>query len=204
MVLRPKDLPDDRESPQLSNPVGVEAGVSTIALGRQILRSTAAAGSEPLMANGAVSGAPSPDTQLMLQVKAGSDSAFNLLVEKFRRPMVGFMYRMARNQAVAEELAQEVFLRVYRSRQTYAAEAKFTTWLYRIATNLALNHLRDTRQERAEASVSLDEPDQETGRTPDVADPGLSAEQQLLRRERLTAIRHHVEALPERQRAAVI
>jgi RNA polymerase sigma-70 factor (ECF subfamily) len=140
----------------------------------------------------------------MLRVQAGDDSAFNHLVAKFRRPMVSFMFRMARNQAVAEELAQEVFLRVYRSRSSYAAEAKFTTWLYRIATNLALNHLRDTRQERVEAGVSLDEPDPESGRLPDVADGGMSAEQEMLRSERARAIRQQVDALPDRQRLAVL
>jgi RNA polymerase sigma-70 factor (ECF subfamily) len=88
---------------------------------------------------------------------------------------------MVRNQAIAEELAQEVFLRVYRSRESYRAEAKFTTWLYRIATNLAVNHARDTRHERAAQTVYLDAPDEETGTTPDVADDELSAEQSLLR-----------------------
>jgi len=117
---------------------------------------------------------------------------------------VSFMYRMARNTAAAEDLAQEVFLRVYRSRQTYEASAKFTTWLYRIATNLAVNHARDTRHERPEVTVSLDEPDEETGTTVDVADDTMSAEEALVRRERLAAIRGKVEALPERQRLAVI
>ncbi|HZD33390.1 MAG TPA: sigma-70 family RNA polymerase sigma factor [Candidatus Angelobacter sp.] len=144
------------------------------------------------------------DAEVMLRVAAGDDHAFDYLVDKFRRPMNSFMYRMTRNQAVAEELAQEVFLRVYRSRQTYAASAKFTTWLYRIATNLAVNHARDTKYERPENQVSIDEPDTETGLTVDVADRGLNAEQLILRRERLAAIRKHVEALPERQRAAVI
>ena len=109
--------------------------------------------------------------------------------------MVSFMYRMTHNQAVAEELAQEVFLRVYRSRQSYAASAKFTTWLYRIATNLAVNHARDTKHERPENTVNIDEPDTETGMTVDVADSGLNAEQTILRRERLAAIRRQVEAL---------
>ncbi len=59
---------------------------------------------------------------------------------------------MVRNQAIAEELAQEVFLRVYRSRQSYRAEAKFTTWLYRIATNLAVNHARDTKPRTGRAN----------------------------------------------------
>jgi RNA polymerase sigma-70 factor (ECF subfamily) len=137
-------------------------------------------------------------------VKAGDDSAFDFLVQKFRRQLIGFMYRMTHNQPIAEELAQEVFLRVYRSRESYSAEAKFTTWMYRIATNLALNHLRDTKTERTEVSVSLDEPDETTGRTPDVPGRGLTAEEDLLRRERLAAIRKQVEALPERQRMAVL
>jgi RNA polymerase sigma-70 factor (ECF subfamily) len=114
------------------------------------------------------------------------------------------MYRMAHNQAVAEELAQEVFLRVYRSRETYNAEAKFSTWLYRIATNLAVNHARDTRQERPETSVSLDETDEESGLSMDVADASPNVEQNILRRERLAAIRRHVDVLPERQRLAVV
>jgi RNA polymerase sigma-70 factor, ECF subfamily len=114
------------------------------------------------------------------------------------------MFRMARNQAVAEELAQEVFLRVYRSRQTYRAEAKFSTWLYRIATNLGVNHARDTKYERTAQNVYLDQPDPETGTSPDVADSSLSAEQELLREERMGAIRKHVMALPERQRTAVL
>jgi RNA polymerase sigma-70 factor, ECF subfamily len=125
-------------------------------------------------------------------------------VQKYRRPLVSFMYRMARNTAAAEDLAQEVFLRVYRSRQTYEASAKFTTWLYRIATNLAVNHARDTRHERPEVTVSLDEPDEETGTTLDVADSKITAEEALLRRERMLAIRSKVEALPERQKLAVI
>jgi RNA polymerase sigma-70 factor (ECF subfamily) len=118
--------------------------------------------------------------------------------------MVSFMYRMAHNAAAAEDLAQEVFLRVYRSRQSYEATAKFTTWLYRIATNLAVNHARDTRRERPENMVSLDEPDEESGRTLDVADGSLSAEEMLVRRERMAAIRQRVQGLPERQRVAVV
>jgi RNA polymerase sigma-70 factor, ECF subfamily len=144
------------------------------------------------------------DVDVMLRVKTGDESAFAYLVQKYRRPMVGFMYRMCHNPSTAEELAQEVFLRVYRSRTSYEPSAKFTTWLYRIATNLAVNHARDTRHERPENTVRLDEPDQETGTTPDLADESLSAEEQILKRERLAAIRSKVNALPERQRVAVI
>src|SRR5437763_5638791 len=118
--------------------------------------------------------------------------------------MVGFLCRMVRNSAAAEDLAQDIVLRVYRSRKSYAADAKFTTWLYRIATNLAVNHARDTRHERPETMVSLDEPDEETGTSMDVADSSLTVEEKLVRRERLMAIRKTVQKLPERQRIAVL
>jgi RNA polymerase sigma-70 factor (ECF subfamily) len=144
------------------------------------------------------------DAEVMLRVKAGDQPAFDYLVQKYRRPLVSFMYRMARNAAVAEDLAQEVFLRVYRSRESYEASAKFTTWLYRIATNLAVNHARDTRHERPEVVVSLDEPDEATGMTMDLADGEITAEQAMVRRERLMGIRRKIEALPERQRLAVV
>jgi RNA polymerase sigma-70 factor (ECF subfamily) len=144
------------------------------------------------------------DAEIMLRVSAGDDSGFSILIEKYRKQMVHFMFRMSRNQAVAEELAQEVFLRVYRSRQTYRAEAKFSTWLYRIATNLGVNHARDTKYERTAQNVYLDQPDPETGTSPDVADSTLSVEQELVREERMNAIRKHVMALPERQRNAVL
>lgn len=144
------------------------------------------------------------DAEVMLRVGSDDNAAYEYLVTKFHRPMIAFMYRMCRNQALAEELAQEVFLRVYRSRKSYAAEAKFTTWLYRIATNLAVNHARDHKVERSGKVVSLDEPDEETGTTLDVSDPSLNAEQMILRKERLEAIKKHVMALPEKQRAAVL
>jgi RNA polymerase sigma-70 factor (ECF subfamily) len=144
------------------------------------------------------------DAAIMLELRAGNMAGFDFLIQKYRKPIIHFMYRMVHNQAVAEELAQEVFLRVYRSRETYRAEARFSTWLYRIATNLGVNHARDTRHERTASTVYLDEPDSETGSTPDVADTTLSAEDKLLRQERLNAIRQHVLALPERQRMAVL
>jgi RNA polymerase sigma-70 factor, ECF subfamily len=144
------------------------------------------------------------DADVMLQVKAGDEPAFAYLVQKYRRPMVNFMYRMAHNSAAAEDLAQEVFLRVYRSRGNYEASAKFTTWLYRIATNLAVNYARDTRHERPENTVSLDVPDENTGLAMDIPDASITAEEMLVRRERLAAIRERVQALPERQRLAVV
>ena len=144
------------------------------------------------------------DAEIMLRVREGDDAGYDILIQKYRKPIINFMFRMVHNQAVAEELAQEVFLRVYRSRQTYRAEAKFTTWLYRIATNLGVNHARDTKHERMAQNVYLDQPDPETGTTPDVADLTASAEENLIHDERMRAIRQHVMALSERQRTAVL
>jgi RNA polymerase sigma-70 factor, ECF subfamily len=144
------------------------------------------------------------DAEIMLRVAAGDEAGFGILVEKYRRQMVHYMFRMVHNQAIAEELAQEVFLRVYRARASYRAEAKFSTWLYRIATNLGVNHARDTRHERSAQTIYLDQPDPETGISPDVADTTPSVEQDMLREARLAAIRKHVMALPERQRTAVL
>ena len=199
------DLPDEQDV-QLSSSGGVDTDVSSVAMDRGLL-AMGSVGPQPT----AETHTPLPgsavgltDAEIMLRVKAGDEPAFEYLVQKYRRAMVGFMFRMSHNAAAAEDLAQEVFLRVYRSRSGYEASAKFTTWLYRIATNLAVNHARDTRHERPENMVSLDEPDEETGTRMDVADSSLTAEQAILRRERMAAIRAKVQGLPERQRLAVI
>jgi RNA polymerase sigma-70 factor (ECF subfamily) len=195
------ELPTPDSDPQLLGGDGVETDVSSIAINRGFLTvagGTADAGAAALGAD------VETDAGVMLRVKAGDQGAFDYLVQKYRRPMVSFMYRMCHNTAAAEDLAQEVFLRVYRSRENYEASAKFTTWLYRIASNLAVNHARDTKYDRPENTVSLDEPNEETGLTMDIADSSVSAEEAIVRRERLAAIRQHVQDLPERQRVAVI
>src|SRR6267142_1635324 len=152
---------------QLSHMDGVQTKVSSVSIDQGLLTGPGSL----LMAESGLSDASeaSTDAEVMLRVKTGDESAFTYLVQKYRRQMVGFMYRMCHNPAAAEELAQEVFLRVYRSRESYEPSAKFNTWLYRIATNLAVNYARDTRHERPENTLRLDEPDQETGATPDLA-----------------------------------
>src|SRR6185295_15035843 len=107
------------------------------------------------------------DAELMLRVKEGDGASFGVLLEKHRSPVVHFLYRMVQNHAVAEELAQEVFLRVYRSRGTYEPTAKFTTWLFRIATHLALNSLRDNRNERLQDRLDDDSGDMPARQLPD-------------------------------------
>ncbi len=141
------------------------------------------------------------DAELMLRVRDGDSLSFSLLLEKHRAPVVNFLFRMVQNQAIAEELAQEVFFRVFRSRATYEPTAKFTTWLFRIATHLALNWIRDGRKERFQAS--LDDSAQD-GVSRQVAAGEPNVEQRLLKRARLREIRQAVERLPAKQRAAVL
>jgi RNA polymerase sigma-70 factor (ECF subfamily) len=205
----PDGQPDEVENDSLdpAQPLGgdgVEEDMATLALNPSQLEHLAETefSSAGLHRNGDFSSLD--DAAIMLELKAGNMAAFDFLMSKYRKPIVHFMFRMTHNQAVAEELAQEVFLRVYRSRETYRAEARFSTWVYRIATNLGVNHARDTRHERAASTVYLDETDSETGTTPDVADTTPGAESSLLRRERMDAIREHVMALPERQRMGVL
>lgn len=139
------------------------------------------------------------DAELMLRVRQGDTESFALLLERNRRPVIHFLYRMVQNQAVAEDLAQETFLRVYKARGSYEPTAKFTTWLFRIATHLALNWLRDSRTSRVELPLTTDEA------TPrDVLDTTPNVEQTMVREDRLVEIRSAIEQLPDKQRAAVL
>ena len=145
------------------------------------------------------------DVQLMLDVKAGDEQSFELLLRRYRTPLINFLYRMVRDQAVAEDLTQEVFFRVYRARQEYAPSAKFTTWMFRIATNLALNSVRDNRHRQME--VSMDQPigaGEEQQRALELPDRTPTAEQDLVARSRSDLILKAVHALPEKQRTAVL
>jgi RNA polymerase sigma-70 factor (ECF subfamily) len=141
------------------------------------------------------------DAQLMLRVKDGDACSFELLLGKYRRPVVNYLYRMVQNQAIAEELAQEVFLRVYRARTSYEPTAKFTTWLFRITTHLALNSLRDRKGERRQQSLDAATEDQAPM---EVADVRRNREQQLVDDARLESVRAAVAGLPDKQRAAVL
>lgn len=141
------------------------------------------------------------DAKLMLRVREGDACSFELLLEKYRRPVIRYLYRMVEDQALAEELAQEVFLRVYRARNTYQPSAKFTAWLFRITTHLALNSLRDRRKARNHRSVDAPAGD---GGALELADQRGNREQQMVAESRLQAVREAIAALPEKQRAAVL
>jgi len=141
------------------------------------------------------------DAQLMLRVREGDEISFGLLLERHRAPVVNFLHRMVQNRAISEELAQEVFLRVYRSRETYEPTAKFTTWLFRIATHLALNWIRDGKKEKSNESLSEEVME---GVERQVADRQPSVEQAMIFEVKVREIRKAIEALPEKQRAAVL
>ncbi len=141
------------------------------------------------------------DAELMLQVKDGDTASFALLLDKYRVSLTHFLYRMVQDQPVAEELSQEVFLRVYKSRETYEPTAKFATWLYRIATHLALNWLRDGKNERGQ--TRLDEV-VEDGPSRELPDHAPSVEQRMVSRVKVDEVRRAVAALPAKQRAAVL
>jgi RNA polymerase sigma-70 factor (ECF subfamily) len=142
------------------------------------------------------------DAELMLRVRDGDSTSFALLLERHRSPVVNFLYRMVQNRAVAEELAQEVFFRVYRSRATYEPTAKFTTWLFRIATHLALNWIRDGKREKGHESIDQRTSDDSASRQ--FSDGSPSVEQKLVRQARLAEVRAAIDTLPDKQKAAVL
>jgi RNA polymerase sigma-70 factor, ECF subfamily len=140
------------------------------------------------------------DSELMLRVRDGDHGSFELLLEKHRGPMIHFLHRMVQNGAVAEELTQEVFLRVYKSRGNYEPSAKFTTWLFRIGTHLALNWIRDGRNEKSQTSLDKEI----AGVSRQVPDRRKTVEQELLYEVKLREVRQAIRNLPAKQRAAVM
>ena len=147
------------------------------------------------------------DAQLMLRVREGDDDSFRVLLEKHRNPLNHFLQRMVQDAGASEELAQEVFLRIYRSRSSYEPSAKFTTWMFRIASHLALNWLRDERHERAAERLDAGRTGEDRGRdvpSRELRDRHPSVEQSLVYETRLQEIRDSIAALPAKQRAAVL
>jgi RNA polymerase sigma-70 factor, ECF subfamily len=143
------------------------------------------------------------DVQLMLDVKAGDDESFNLLLRRYRTPLVNFLFRMVRDSATAEDLAQEVFLRVYRARKQYSPSAKFTTWMFRIATNLALNSIRDNRHHKLETSIDAPVDDEDSAPR-ELPSREMRIDEHMVERDRCEIIRRAITSLPEKQRVAVL
>ncbi len=146
-----------------------------------------------------------PDIRLMLRVRDDDPAAFSELVRAYQYRLVGVMYHLLGNSEESEDLAQEVFLRVYRNRKKYTPKAKFSTWLFTIANNLALNALRN-RQRRMSVPLNVHDsgplgprPAEQLVQNRD-ATPSTS-----LQHAELTArIRLALDKLNERQKMAVI
>jgi RNA polymerase sigma-70 factor (ECF subfamily) len=136
------------------------------------------------------------DARLMLSFREGDASAFDALFARWARPLLRYLERMVRDAGAAEELVQEAFLRVYRARERYEPDARFSTWLYRIATNLALNELR--RPRRRDPHDSLDAPDAQP-----LAAGSPPADEEVDARRRVERLELALAELPERQRAAL-
>ena len=147
---------------------------------------------------------PDPDADLMLRVKRGNRAAFAELVEKYRQPVMNLVYRTLRDETEAEDLAQNVFLQVYKSRGRYKRTAKFSTWLFTIARNLCLNELRRRSRHPAE---SLDETRGENEgqlqRQYEDKKNFMPAET-LLHGELAQKIEEALAELPENQRTAIL
>ncbi len=146
-----------------------------------------------------------PDVQLMLRLKAGDEEAFRELFEKHARAIVNFSYQFVGSRARAEELTQEVFLQLYRAAPRYEPQARFTTWLYRIATNTCLNEAR--RPERRFATRPLEHRQDEAGERAEItfADPDAErGDDALAGRELEDRIRQVLAELPGQQRAALL
>src|SRR4051812_40843878 len=147
-----------------------------------------------------------PDIRLMLRVRDADDqAAFEELVARFQHRLVGVMHHLVGNADEAEDLAQEVFLRVYRARKSYHPRCKFTTWLFTIANNLALNCLRSRQRKPVQPLPPQDSgpfgarPAEQT-----VPDPGSGPMRKVERRELAEVIRRALDGLNERQRMAVV
>jgi RNA polymerase sigma-70 factor (ECF subfamily) len=140
------------------------------------------------------------DVRLMLALRAGDSSAFDALFQRWSAPLLRYVDRMVRDSAAAEELVQETFLRLYRARERYEPEARFSTWLYTIATRLALNELRRPRHQSPHKST-----DEVEGDAPALvlAHPGPRADDVVHARRVGRQVEGALAALPERQRAAL-
>jgi RNA polymerase sigma-70 factor (ECF subfamily) len=148
--------------------------------------------------------APDPDAALMLRVKRGDREAFKELVEKYKQPVMNLVYRTLPDATEAEDLAQHVFLQVYKSAHRYEVSAKFSTWLFTIARNLCLNEIRRRSRHPAE-SLDATAPDNDDQPLRQVEDSkGFSPPEALLQSELEEKIEAALARLPEKQRTAIL
>jgi RNA polymerase sigma-70 factor (ECF subfamily) len=147
---------------------------------------------------------PDPDAQLMLCVRTGDLAAFEALVNKYKQPVMNLIYRTIQDATEAEDIAQNVFIQVYKSADRYEVSAKFSTWLYTIARNLCLNELRRRSRHRAD-SLEATRPEDEDEPVRQFEDKKtFSAPQAVLQGELEDKIQQALSELPENQRTAIL
>jgi len=145
------------------------------------------------------------DIKLMLEFKAGGRQAFDRLVDKYQKPIINFVYRFTGSRADAEDLAQETFIKVYNAAANYVPSAKFTTWLYRIASNISIDYLR--KRKTSGNPASLDEQlETEDGKVQQrAADEKIRPVDSAMESEETEKqVQAALQSLPENQRAAII
>jgi RNA polymerase sigma-70 factor, ECF subfamily len=151
-----------------------------------------------------MSATPDPDAALMLRVKQGDTAAFTELVDKYKQPVMNVAYRMLRDAAEAEDLAQMVFVQVFKSAHRYQVSSKFSTWLFTIARNLCLNEIR-RRSRHPTDSIEARHPEQEDQPSPQFEDrKTASPPDRLLHGELEEKIEQALTALPDNQRLAIV
>lgn len=144
------------------------------------------------------------DAGLMLKFKKGDKAAFELILDKYHNKIINFIYRFIGDKPEAQDLAQEVFLRVYRFAHAYTPEAKFSTWIYKIARNLALNELRRRKLHRLfslEAAFSTEKGEISF---PQIDDGNIGVRGELERRDLINAVKKAIDCLPVNQKLAVV
>ena len=144
-----------------------------------------------------------PDVELMLKVRNGDTESFNAILNKYQRPIINYLFRCLNNLDEAEELAQEVFLRVYAARHRYEPTAKLSSWIYKIATNLFLKELGRRRRMPAKdlGSQALDSVESSADRLAD-SRPTVLQDMESMERERL--ISESIQGLPDSEKTALL
>jgi RNA polymerase sigma-70 factor (ECF subfamily) len=145
-----------------------------------------------------------PDAELMLRVKRGDTDAFTELVEKYKQPVMNLIYRILRDATEAEDLAQNVFVQVFKSAHRYEVSAKFSTWLFTIARNLCLNEIRRRTRHPADSLEATfgDNDDQPARQFEDFK--AFSAPDSVLQGELEEKVEQAMAELPENQRTALL
>ena len=148
---------------------------------------------------------PDEDVQLMLRVRDGDEEALRELIERHQRAVIGVIYRAIGDAWEAEDIAQRVFIQVFRSARRYKPTAKFTTWLYTITHNAIRNEYRRRSRHAAESLDAMTQPGEAGEPGAQLADShAIDPSQQVVERELQEKIQAAIQTLPEAQRTAVI